>query len=98
VRTGPLQRRSGNIIVELPGQGENVVIRSAHDDSGVSVLLTRAERLAQSPWSNEMVSDLPFILRSVAFRSEETGLDGSVQECSVGRVVQALKEKRYRRK
>ena len=89
VRIGPLQRRSSNIIAELPGQGEDVIIISAHYDtvrgsvgandnaSGVSVLLTLAERLAQPPWSNEMVSNLPFTLRFIAFGSEETGLDGS---------------------
>ena len=43
------------------------------------MLPTRAETLAQPPCSNEMVSDNPFTLRSVAFDSEETGLDGSVQ-------------------
>ncbi len=89
VRIGPLRRRSSNIILELPGQGEGVVILGAHYDtvrnsvgandnaSGVSVLLTLAERLAQPPWSNEMVSDLPFTLRFIAFGSEETGLTGS---------------------
>lgn len=89
VRIGPLWRNSSNIIVELPGQGEDVVIISAHYDtvrnsvgandnaSGVSVLLTLAERLAQPPWSNEMVSGLPFTLRFIAFGSEETGLNGS---------------------
>lgn len=90
VRIGPTQRKSSNIIVELPGQDEDVVIISAHYDtvrssvgandnaSGVSVLLTLAERLAQPPWSNEMVSELPFTLRFIAFGAEETGLDGSV--------------------
>ena len=89
VRIGSLQRKSSNIIVELPGQGEDVVILSAHYDtvrgsvgandnaSGVSVLLTLAERLTQPPWSNEMVSDFPFTLRFIAFGSEETGLNGS---------------------
>ncbi len=89
VRIGPLHRNSSNIILELPGQGEGVVILGAHYDtvrnsvgandnaSGVGVLLTLAERLAQPPWSNEMVSDLPFTLRFIAFGSEETGLNGS---------------------
>ncbi len=89
VQIGPLQRKSSNIIVDLLGQGHDVVIISAHYDtvrgsvgandnaSGVSVLLTLAERLAQPPWSNEMVSELPFTLRFIAFGSEETGLDGS---------------------
>ena len=89
VRIGPLWRRSNNIILELPGRGEGVVILGAHYDtvrnsvgandnaSGVGVLLTLAERLAQPPWSNEMVSVFPFTLRFIAFGSEETGLDGS---------------------
>ncbi|MYH60697.1 MAG: M28 family peptidase [Caldilineaceae bacterium SB0675_bin_29] len=89
VRIGPLWRKSSNIIVELPGQGENVVIISAHYDtvrdsvgandnaSGVGVMLTLAERLAQPPWSNEMSSNLPFTVRFIAFGSEETGRDGS---------------------
>ncbi|GEM_PF-832508 len=89
VRIGPLRRRSSNIILDLPGQGEGVVILGAHYDtvrnsvgandnaSGVSVLLTLAERLAQPPWSNEMVSVFPFTLRFIAFGSEETGLSGS---------------------
>ncbi|MCY3991854.1 MAG: M28 family metallopeptidase [Caldilineaceae bacterium] len=89
VRIGPLWRKSSNIIVELPGLGENVVIISAHYDtvrnsvgandnaSGVGVMLTLAERLAQPPWSNEMSSNLPFTVRFIAFGSEETGRDGS---------------------
>ncbi len=89
VRIGPLRRKSSNIILELPGQGEGVVILGAHYDtvrnsvgandnaSGVSVLLTLAERLAQPPWSSQMVSVLPFTLRFIAFGSEETGLSGS---------------------
>ena len=52
VRIGPLWRKSSNIIVEVPGQGEDVIILTAHYDtvrnsvgtndnaSGVSVLLT----------------------------------------------------------
>ena len=89
VRIGSLRRQSSNIILELPGQGEGVVILGAHYDtvrnsvgandnaSGVSVLLTLAERLAQPPWSSQMVSDFPFTLRIIAFGSEETGLTGS---------------------
>lgn len=89
VRIGPLWRKSSNIILELPGQGEGVVILGAHYDtvrssvgandnaSGVGVLLTLAERLAQPPWSSRMVSVLPFTLRFIAFGSEETGLTGS---------------------
>lgn len=89
VQIGVIQRDSSNIIVELPGRGEDVVILSAHYDtvrgsvgandnaSGVSVLLTLAERLAQPPWSNGMVTDFPFTLRLIAFGSEETGLNGS---------------------
>ena len=86
---GPLWRKSSNIIVELPGQGENVVIISAHYDtvrdsvgandnaSGVGVMLTLAERLAQPPWSNELSSNLPFTVRFIAFSSEEAGREGS---------------------
>ena len=89
VRIGHLRRKSSNIILELPGQGEGVVILGAHYDtvrhsvgandnaSGVSVLLTLAERLAQPPWSSQMVSVFPFTLRFIAFGSEETGLTGS---------------------
>ena len=89
VRIGPLQRKSSNIILELPGHGEGVVILGAHYDtvrnsvgandnaSGVSVLLALAERLAQPPWSSQMVSVFPFTLRFIAFGSEETGLNGS---------------------
>ncbi len=89
VRIGSLRRQSSNIILELPGQGEGVVILGAHYDtvrnsvgandnaSGVSVLLTLAERLAQPPWSSQMVSVFPFTLRIIAFGSEETGMTGS---------------------
>ena len=89
VRIGSLQRNSSNIILELPGHGEGVVILGAHYDtvrnsvgandnaSGVSVLLALAERLAQPPWSSQMVSVFPFTLRFIAFGSEETGLNGS---------------------
>ena len=89
VRIGPSNRESRNIILELPGQGEGVVILGAHYDtvrnsvgandnaSGVSVLLTLAERLAQPPWSSQMISVFPFTLRIIAFGSEETGMSGS---------------------
>lgn len=89
VRIGPLHRNSSNIILELPGQGEGVVILGAHYDtvrhsvgandnaSGVGVLLAVAERLAQPPWSSQMVSVFPFTLRIIAFGSEETGMTGS---------------------
>ena len=89
VRIGSLQRNSSNIILELPGQGEGVVILGAHYDtvrnsvgandnaSGVGVLLAVAERLAQPPWSNQMVSVFPFTLRIITFGSEETGMSGS---------------------
>ena len=80
---------SRNIILELPGRGEGVVILGAHYDttpdsvgandnaSGVGVLLALAERLARPPWSNQAVSVFPFTLRFIAFGSEETGLHGS---------------------
>ena len=80
---------SRNIIFELPGRGEGVVILGAHYDttpdsagandnaSGVSVLLALAERLARPPWSNQAVSVFPFTLRFIAFGSEEIGLRGS---------------------
>ena len=80
---------SRNIILELPGRGEGVVILGAHYDttpdsvgandnaSGVSVLLALAERLARPPWSNQAVSVFPFTLRFIAFGSEEIGLRGS---------------------
>ncbi|MYC93532.1 MAG: M28 family peptidase [Caldilineaceae bacterium SB0661_bin_32] len=80
---------SRNIILELPGRGEGVVILGAHYDttpdsvgandnaSGIGVLLALAERLARPPWSNQAVSVFPFTLRFIAFGSEETGLHGS---------------------
>ena len=86
---GASVRKTRNIILELPGRGEGVVILGAHYDtvpdsvgandnaSGVSVLLALAERLARPPWSNQMASIFPFSLRFIAFGSEETGLDGS---------------------
>jgi len=87
---GASVRKTRNIILELPGRGEGVVILGAHYDtvpdsvgandnaSGVSVLLALAERLARPPWSNQMASIFPFSLRFIAFGSEETGLDGSL--------------------
>ena len=89
VRIGSLQRNSSNIILELPGHGEGIVILGAHYDtvrnsvgandnaSGVGVLLALAERLTQPPWSSQMVSIFPFTLRFIAFGSEETGMNGS---------------------
>jgi len=80
---------SRNIILELPGRGEGVVILGAHYDttpdsvgandnaSGTGVLLALAERLARPPWSNQAVSVFPFTLRLIAFGSEEIGLRGS---------------------
>ncbi len=80
---------SRNVILELPGRGEGVVILGAHYDttpdsvgandnaSGIGVLLALAERLARPPWSNRAVSVFPFTLRFIAFGSEETGLHGS---------------------
>ncbi|MXZ92443.1 MAG: M20/M25/M40 family metallo-hydrolase [Chloroflexi bacterium] len=72
---------SRNVIAELPGAGQGIVVLGAHYDtvpdsigasdnsSGVGVLLAIAERLHDRP--------LPFTLRLVAFGSEETGLRGS---------------------
>ena len=86
---GPPPGPSRNIILELPGPGEGVVILGAHYDttpdsvgandnaSGMGVLLALAERLARPPWSNQVVSIFPFTLRFIAFGSEETGLHGS---------------------
>ena len=86
---GPPPGPSRNIILELPGRGEGVVILGAHYDttpnsvgandnaSGMGVLLALAEMLARPPWSNQAVSVFPFTLRFIAFGSEETGLHGS---------------------
>ncbi len=72
---------SRNVIAELPGTGEGVVVVGAHCDtvpdvigandnaSGTGVLLTLAGDLAGRPF--------PFTLRFMAFGSEETGLNGS---------------------
>ena len=86
---GPSPGPSRNIILELPGRGEDVVILGAHYDttpdsvgandnaSGMGVLLALAERLARPPWSNQGVSVFPFTVRFIAFGSEEIGLHGS---------------------
>lgn len=72
---------SRNVIAELPGTGEGVVVIGAHYDtvpdsigasdnsSGMGVLLAIAERVADRSF--------PFTLRFIAFGSEETGLHGS---------------------
>ena len=72
---------SRNVIAELPGTGEGVVVVGAHYDtvpqvigandnaSGIGVMLSLADDLAGSPF--------PFTLRFIAFGSEETGLNGS---------------------
>ena len=73
--------RSRNVIAELPGTGDGVIVVGAHYDtvpgsvgasdnsSGVGTLLAVAERLEDSSF--------PFTLRFVSFGSEETGLHGS---------------------
>ena len=70
---------SRNIILELPGRGEGVVILGAHYDttpdsvgannnvSGMGVLRALAERLARLPWSNQAVSVCPFASRFIVF-------------------------------
>ena len=72
---------SRNVIAELHGTGEGVVVVGAHYDtvpgvsgandnaSGVGALLVLAGELADTPF--------PFTLRFIAFGSEETGLNGS---------------------
>ena len=72
---------SRNVIAELPGEGEGVVVVGAHYDtvpdsigasdnsSGMGVFLAIAERVADRSF--------PFTLRFIAFGSEETGLHGS---------------------
>ena len=72
---------SRNVVAELPGTGDGVVVVGAHYDtvpevigandnaSGVGVLLALAGELVGRPF--------PFTLRFIAFGSEETGLDGS---------------------
>ena len=72
---------SRNVIAELPGTGEGVVIVGAHYDtvpevigandnaSGIGVMVSVAGDSAGRPF--------PFTLRFMAFGSEETGLNGS---------------------
>ncbi len=72
---------SRNVIAELPGAGDGVIVVGAHYDtvpnsvgasdnsSGVAALLAVAERLEGRSF--------PFTLRFIAFGSEETGLHGS---------------------
>lgn len=72
---------SQNVIAELQGDGNGVVVVGAHYDtvpdsvgasdnsSGVAVLLAVAERLKDRTF--------PFTVRFVAFGAEETGLHGS---------------------
>ena len=72
---------SRNVIAELPGTGEGIVIVGAHYDtvpevigandnaSGIGVMLSLAGDLAGRQF--------PFTLRFMAFGSEETGLNGS---------------------
>ena len=75
------ERPSRNVIAELPGKGEGVVVVGAHFDtvphsmgasdnaSGMGVVLAIAEEVAEESF--------PFTLRFIAFGSEETGLHGS---------------------
>ena len=72
---------SQNVIAELPGTGEGVIVVGAHYDtvadsvgasdnsSGTGTLLAIAEMVADRSF--------PFALRFIAFGSEETGLHGS---------------------
>ena len=72
---------SRNVIADLPGTDEGVVVVGAHYDtvpdsigasdnsSGMGALLAIAERVADRSF--------PFTLRFIAFGSEETGLHGS---------------------
>ena len=72
---------SGNVISELPGPGNGVVILGAHYDtapgvlgandnaSGTAALLSLAEELSQKSF--------PFTLRFISFGAEELGLLGS---------------------
>ena len=74
-------KASRNVIFEVPGESDGVVILGAHYDtvpdsigandnsSGMGVLLALAEELAGR--------SLPFTLRFIAFGSEEAGLHGS---------------------
>ena len=81
VTVANMAQPSRNVIAELPGTGDGVVVVGAHFDtvpesigandnaSGMGVLLALAEELADRPF--------PFTLRFIAFGSEETGLHGS---------------------
>ena len=81
VTVANMGQRSRNVIAELPGTGDGVVVVGAHFDtvpesigandnaSGVGVLLALVEELADQPF--------PFTLRFITFGSEETGLHGS---------------------
>ena len=72
---------SRNLLAELPGTGQGVVVVGAHYDtvpdsvgasdnsSGLGAMLAVAERVAGRSF--------PFTLRFIAFGSEETGLHGS---------------------
>ena len=71
---------SRNVIAELPGAGEGVIVGAHYDtvpdsigasdnSSGMGALLAMAERLEGRSF--------PFSLRFVAFGSEEPGLHGS---------------------
>ena len=72
---------SRNVIAELPGTGDGVIVVGAHYDtvpdsigasdnsSGTGTLLAVAEQLAGRSF--------PFTVRFIAFGSEETGLHGS---------------------
>ncbi|MDE2844232.1 MAG: M28 family metallopeptidase [Chloroflexota bacterium] len=72
---------SRNLIAEIPGSGEGVIVVGAHYDtvpnsvgasdnaSGMGALLAVAEAVAGRSF--------PFTLRFIAFGSEETGLHGS---------------------
>ena len=72
---------SRNIIAELPGAGEGVIVVGAHYDtvpdsigasdnsSGMGALLAVAEQISERSF--------PFTVRFIAFGSEETGLHGS---------------------
>ena len=74
-------RDSRNVIAELPGPGDGVIVLGGHYDtvpnisgandnaSGTAVLLTVAEELFREP--------PPFTVRLIAFGSEELGLLGS---------------------
>ena len=77
------ERESWNVIAELPGGDDGVVVVGAHYDvvpataagandntSGVAVMLALAESLAGE--------NLPFTVRFIAFGAEELGLHGSV--------------------